>query len=562
MGQDRNTMTAVDAPPLDGENNFSNGHSPEQTSTDTTTASSERVGVARATGLIAIGNITSRVLGLAREMILSYLFGASTAVGAFKIAIIVPRSLYDLLIGGHVNSALVPVLSDYASRKNRRELWELVNLLLGLVTVALLIMILGLEILAPQIVRLVASEKASDETIRTATHLLRVTAPALLFLSLFAVVSGLLYALKRFRWPAFAATVFNGTIVASTIIFERQLGITAAAVGWLIGGVVQLAIQYPDLRDAPLRPKLHGALTHPGIRTIGLLYIPVLASLGMDVLINRPFSYNLASRTGVSNIAYMDWATTLIQFPHGLVATAISIAVLPTLSGQAARAVSEGLDAFKDTLGFGLRLAITLILPATFGLFVLATPVVVLLFEHGAFNAGDTEATSLALRLYLIGLPFAAIDLLLVFAFYARQDTLTPAIIGFVSLIAYMLTALLLLNQYSFYSLMIADSVKHVVHTSISWWLLRRRINGLHGQHLLSTTSRALLAAGVMAVCSFITLYGLEKLIGDGPIISQLLLVVGPGSIGLLVFMAVGYAGGLQELRWFMRFANQKIRRA
>ncbi|MBI5928387.1 MAG: murein biosynthesis integral membrane protein MurJ [Chloroflexi bacterium] len=523
--------------------------------------SQETSSVARATGLIALGNISSRILGLAREMILSYLFGAGPAVDAFKIAIIVPRSLYDLLIGGHVNSALVPVLSDYAGRENRRELWELVNLLLGLVTVALLVMILGLELLAPLIIRLVGGE-ASASTIRTATQLLRVTAPALLFLSLFAVVSGMLYGLKRFRLPAFAATVFNGTIVASTIIFEHQLGITAAAIGWLIGAVVQLVIQLPDLRDAPLRPKLRGALTHPGVRTIGLLYIPVLASLGLDVLINRPFSYNLASRTGEGNISYMDWATTLIQFPHGLVASAISIAVLPTLSQQAARAVNEGLDAFKDTLGFGLRLAITLILPATFGLFVLATPVVSLLFQHGAFTASDTEATSLALRLYLIGLPFAAVDLLLVFAFYAQQDTLTPALIGLVSLIAYMITALLLLDHYSFYSLMIADSVKFVVHTSISWWLLRRRIKGLHGQHLLRTTSRALLAAGVMAVCAFAVLFGLEKVIGRGGIIHELLLVVGPGSVGILVFIAVGYLGGLQELRWFMQFAGRRLKRS
>lgn len=554
MGLKQEAMTPIAENVLDGNSTTAPVNLP---SSDT---SHETSSVARATGLIALGNISSRVLGLAREMILSYLFGAGSAVDAFKIAIIVPRSLYDLLIGGHVNSALVPVLSDYAGRENRRELWELVNLLLGLVTVALLIMILGLELLAPLIIRLVGGE-ASDQTIRTATNLLRVTAPALLFLSLFAVVSGMLYGLKRFRLPAFAATVFNGTIVLSTIIFERQLGITAAALGWLIGAVVQLAIQYPDLRDAPLRPKLRGALSHPGVRTIGLLYIPVLASLGLDVLINRPFSYNLASRTGEGNISYMDWATTLIQFPHGLVATAISIAVLPTLSQQAARAINEGLDAFKNTLGFGLRLAITLILPATFGLFVLATPVVALLFQHGAFTASDTDATSLALRLYLIGLPFAAIDLLLVFAFYAQQDTLTPALIGLVSLIAYMVTALLLLDQYSFYSLMIADSVKHMVHTSISWWLLRRRIKGLHGQHLFRTTSRALVAAGIMALCSFVVFWGMEKIIGSGTVIHELLLVVGPGTVGILVFIAVGYLGGLQELRWFMQFAGRRLKR-
>ena len=123
----------------------------------------------------------------------------------------------------------------------------------------------------------------------------------------------------------------------------------------------------------------------------------------------------------------MNWATTLIQFPQGLVATAISIAILPTIARQSAQMTEAARRAFKDTLGLGLRLTISLILPAATGLFLLAVPIIGLLFEHGAFVAADTEITANALRVYLIGLPFAAIDLLLVYAFYARKDTLTPA---------------------------------------------------------------------------------------------------------------------------------------
>ena len=202
-----------------------------------------------------------------------------------------------------------------------------------------------------------------------------------------------------------------------------------------------MALQAPGLRDAHLRFKLRGALAHPGVRRIGLLYLPVMASLALDVLVNRPFSYNLASRTGEGSISYMSWATTLIQFPQGLVAIAISVAILPTLSRQAANLSDAGFTAFKATLGHGLRLAIVLIIPAAVGLFILAQPVVSLIFEHGKFGPADTAVTALALRLYLLGLPFAAVDLLLVFAFYARQNTLTPALIGLVSLVAYMVVA-------------------------------------------------------------------------------------------------------------------------
>src|SRR5688572_28198737 len=126
-------------------------------------------GMVRATGVIALGNVASRVLGLVREMLLTALFGPGAAVDAFNLAIIVPRGLYDLLIGGHVNSALVPVLSAYAVREDRRDLWDLVNRLLGVVLVALAALVLALEVFAPQVIGLIADRDAAPEVITLAT---------------------------------------------------------------------------------------------------------------------------------------------------------------------------------------------------------------------------------------------------------------------------------------------------------------------------------------------------------------------------------------------------------
>jgi len=516
--------------------------------------------MARATGVIALGNVASRVLGLAREIMLSTLFGAGAAVDAFNLAIIVPRSLYDLLIGGHVNSALVPVLSEYAAaRDDQRDLWELVSALLGIVVVALTVLILALELLAPQVIGVVASADAAPQVIAQATDLLRVTTPALLFLSLFAVVSGLLYALRRFTWPAFASTAFNGTIVLVTVLLYRWLGITAAAMGWLVGAVVQLGLQAPGLRDVPLRVRLRGALTHPGVRRIGLLYLPVLASLALDVLVNRPFSYHLASSTGEGSISYMAWATTLIQFPQGLVALAISVAILPTLSRQAVDRADLDLHHFKDTLGQGLRLAIVLIIPATVGLFVLAGPIVALIFEHGKFTAVDTAHTALALRLYLLGLPFAAVDLLLIFAFYARQNTFTPAVVGLISLIAYMVVALYLLPWYSFFALMIADSVKHMVHTAVSAYLLGRGMGGYGRQRLRLTIGRTGLAAGGMGLLTWAALALGEHYLPGNPF-GHALLVLSAGGVGLLSFNALAQWLGLEEWRWLGGLLRRRLR--
>ncbi|MFC1959195.1 murein biosynthesis integral membrane protein MurJ [Chloroflexota bacterium] len=520
-------------------------------------AAQDDMSVARATGVVALGNIVSRVLGLGRMMLLSDLFGAGIAVDAFNVAVIVPKTLFDLLIGGHVNSALVPVLSEYAMQKDRNVLWQLVNMLLGMVIVILALLVLVLELLAPQVVSLIAGN-AVPEIQELATNLLRITTPALMFLSVFAVLSGLLYALRRFTLPAFAGALFNASIVIVTLLFAPTLGITAMAVGWLVGAFVQMSAQLLGLRDARLRPTLRRVWAEPGVRRIVLLYIPVMFSLIIDTMVIRLVSYRLAAQVGPASISYMEFATTLIQFPHGLVATAISIAILPTLSRQAVLISTDGAGVYKDTLGRGLRLAIVLIIPATIGLFVIAPALVGLLFEHGSFTTIDTAYTALALRLYLFGLPFAAVDLLLVFAFYSQQDTLTPALIGVISLVAYMAVALSLMPRFGLFSLMIADSIKHMLHASIAAWLLSRRIGGLKGQQITVTTGKTLAAALVMGVAVY---FAQVILLGVAPanILGEILVVGMAALAGVLVYVVMAGVLRIGELYWMGRLIRDRL---
>lgn len=553
---------------------------PVQRSQQDTPQSQEETnaGVARASSVVALGNITSRVLGLAREVVLSNLFGATRAVDAFNVAIIVPKALYDLLIGGHVNSALVPVLTEVVTRDGRKALWQLVSVLCSLLVVLLALIVLGLELFAPQIVNVVGGG-FDAHTQALATSLLQLTAPALIFLGLFAVLSGTLYALREFTWPAFAVTVFNGCIVVALLFFAPPVGlklsvqagqvalvaarptegIVVAAMGWLIGSLAQMALQFPGMRGARLGLSLNWR--HPALKRIIKLYAPVMFSLVMDTLVIRTFSYNLASQTGEGSIGYMNWATTLIQFPQGLVATAISVAILPTLARQAALVTAESQRAFKDTLGLGLRLTITLILPAAVGLLVLAQPIVALLFQHGAFNANDTAMTALALRLYLVGLPFAGLDLLLVYAFYARQDTLTPALIGVLSLGLYMLVALLLFPRFGLFSLMIADSVKHIVHALTSAGLLARRMKGFGDQRLWNTLGKTGLAAGGMGVVGFVILPALTAVVGSTSLVQEVLLVLLAGGISLIVFGGLAAVLKIEELRWLGQMVAQRLGR-
>jgi putative peptidoglycan lipid II flippase len=549
-------------------------------------------GVARATGVVALGNIASRILGMAREIVLTNLFGASRAVDAFYVATIIPKTIYDLLIAGHVNSAIVPVFSAIAARDGTPALWGVVSILASLVSVVLAVVTVGLVVFAGPIVSAVGSGYDAN-TLALAADLLRITAPALLCLSIFSIFSGALYALREFRYPALAGAVFNAAIVLTLLVFtpppivhgaidldtgavlwfaERPPGaITSAAVGWLVGALAQLALQWAGMRGARLRFSM--AWRNPAVRQIAKLYAPVMFSLILDTLVVRTVSYNLASQTGEGSLGYMNWATTLIQFPQGLVATAISIAILPTLSRQAgdtrgdahALAGPHGDDtAFRDTLGLGLRLAITLILPAAFGLFVLGRPIVQLLFEHGAFTAADTAITTHALRLYLIGLPFAAVDLLLVYAFYARQDTLTPALIGFFSLLVYLAVAIALIAPFGLFSLMIADSVKHTVHAALSAVVLQRRHRVMRGQRLGLTAAKALCAAAVMAAAARLAAPPLEGAVRGAlglNVLSEAVVVVVCAVLSAGVFTAAAFVLRLEEWRWLGRMIRERLRR-
>ncbi len=502
----------------------------------------QEIKVAQAAGIIALGNVVSRILGVLREMVKAGLFGATGLVGALEVATRVPTLIYDLLVGGMVNSALVPVLADYAAPERRPELWKLVSVLLSLAVVVLSLCVLIGEACAPQIVWLMAGglEPALQAE---AARLLRIMLPAVLFLNVGGIVAGTLYALKRFEFPAFTAAAYNAAMVLMALGLGRWLGVASMALGLLAGAMAQLLLQWPGLRDARLRFVWHWR--HPALGRIGQLYVPIALGLVVDML-GVALSYNLASRTGEQSIPWMQYSATLIQFPLGLVSIAVSIAILPTLSQQA----SDGQpDSFRSTLAQGLKLVLALTIPATVGLWLLATPLVALVFEHGDFTPLDTLGTVGALRYHLVGVVFAAVDQPLIFAFYARKDTWTPALVGVVTVILYVLMALLptLIWPLRLNGLILANSLKWAAHALIMLVLLQRRVGGLRHEGLGGLILRSSLASTVMGAVVYLVLRGLERLAPPG-LAGEVLLVGGAGLVGTLAYVGLAVPLRIREI--------------
>lgn len=493
-------------------------------------------GVARSAGILAIGNVLSRTLGLLRETIISYLFGASGELSAFILAARVPTMIYDFLVGGLLSAALVPVFSDYARPERRAELWRVVSAVLCVVGLGMALLMILLELFAWPVARLIGGGFDEDLIGVVATSL-RIMGPAVFFFGLSGILTGLLYALKSFTFPALAAAVFNLGIVVCAPLLSPWLGIYSLPIGVTVGSLSQLLLLLPALRRTSVKLRL--VWQHPALRRILLLYIPVSVSLlvgQFQVLVDA----NLVSRTGPESASWMRYATTLIQFPLGLVPVAVSLAALPTLSQHAAAA---RWPEYRTTFARGLRLVLVLLVPSIIGLYILAEPIVRLLFEHGSFVARDTVWTARALHLYLLGLGFAGVDFLLNYAFYARQDTRTPAIVGILAVGVYLVVALVLIQPFGFLGLVLADSAKHIGHACVMWVLMIRAVGSLHGEGIRSTVWKSALASGLMAIVLWLATQWLVASLPES-FLGRILVVAAAVTLGAAV-----YAGGLWLLR-------------
>ncbi|HDQ71275.1 MAG TPA: murein biosynthesis integral membrane protein MurJ [Chloroflexi bacterium] len=506
------------------------------------TNDTSRVQVARAAGIIALGNVASRILGLVRETVKANLFGAGGNVSALDTAMSIPVIIYDLLVGGMISSALIPVLSDYATPEHRTEMWHVLSIILNAICLLVSALLVAGELFTPQIIRLSAGGlSAADQAL--ASNLLRLMLPGVLFLSLASVLSGALYALNRFTLPAFTPAIFNVAVVIVALVLGRRWGVYSMAVGLLIGSILQVALQLPGLRDVPFT--LTFDLRHPALRRIGRLYLPILIGLTVDKLAEL-LSYRLASHTGAASISWMKYSATMIQLPLGLVVTAISIAILPTLSRQANEAQP---GPFKTTLAQGLRLVLTLTIPATIGLWVLAHPIIALVFEHGDFSPVDTMATVAALRCHLVGLIFAAIDQPLIFAFYARKDTWTPALVGVLTVILYViLNAIpILFASLTLNLLILANSIKWAVHALMMLILMQRAIGGLHGHDIWQVIVKGALASAVMGGLVYLFIQVTTPLIPQNTL-GEFILVGGGGFLGIAIYAVLSVLLGIRDV--------------
>ncbi len=509
--------------------------------------SSERRHIAKSATLVMLGNLGSSVMGMVRQIVVAAL-GVNIA-GPFNSALLPAQTFNDFLVNGSVPGALIPTFNDYAAPEKREELRRLVFTLVNVVITIMFIAAVIFLFISPWFVESFLVPGYTDAEKQLTLQFSRIIFFALLALGPFAVLLAALYALKEFGWPAFATVSYHVGIIIGAfiggILGERYLGHLGLAFGVLLGAVGEIALLIPGMRTQHLRYMFVLNLKHPALRRIVKLYIPValsfLISMGLIFLDQR-----LASKTpggGAANYTAMRLATTLIQFPVGLVAAALSFAVLPTLSEHVRAGDTER---FKETLLLGFRIGLLLMIPAAAGLIVLREPIVDLLFRHHNFTQENAARTAIALQFYAYQLPFVAMDQLLIAAFYARKNTIIPVVVGMVSILGYLAVALPFWSTIGMPALAFANTVQNSLHAVILLVLLRMVIGHLRIREIIPTLLKILAATTVMVAVAWgtqvflahIGLFSLDRLLG------QLLTVAVAGGLAVVV-----YLGGALLLR-------------
>ncbi|HET6420277.1 MAG TPA: murein biosynthesis integral membrane protein MurJ [Geobacteraceae bacterium] len=455
---------------------------------------SEKRNIARAAGVLGFATIISRFMGLARDMLVSRLFGAGYYTDAFFAAFQIPNMLRRFFAEGALTSAFVPIFSEYLNKKGKDEARELASICFSVLTVVMaLVVTLGI-ILSPLIMSLMfPGFRADSGKLELTIFLNRFMFPYIFLISLVALCMGILNTVRHFFFPAISTVFLNLSMIFCSIFLhtEFDVPITALAVGVLCGGILQLLLQMPVLYRKGFSVRFKFRPRHPAVKRIALLMGPSVFGVGVYYL-NIMVGGILASLLPQGSVSYLYYAQRLFEFPQGIITVPVAQAVLPSMSRQA---VAGEMDNLKESLAFGLRLTLFITIPAMAGLLACSTPIFSLLFMGGNFDFAKAEKTAAALSFYSLGLVFVAMVRVLVPAFYSLRDTATPVKIAFVAFVLNAAFSLILMKPLLHGGLALASSLSSMFNMALLLYYLRRKIGCFGGRGIMLAGLKTIAAA-------------------------------------------------------------------
>jgi putative peptidoglycan lipid II flippase len=550
--------------------------SPEEpSSSDLPTDDSARAFV-RNTAMMTVGTTLSRTTGFLRLAAMAYAIGVteSRLPDAYNIANITPNILYELALGGILTAVVVPVVVEWLQERGRDEAWEVVRRLLTLAIVVLSALTLLGIVFAPLIVDLYTSGvPGEDQAIvrEYATFFLRWFMPQIVFYGVGAVAIGLLQAHRRFAAPMFAPILNNVIVIATFLMFAAMpgpspgsgaLATTAQryvlAIGTTAGVAAMTLALWPAVRATGFRFSWRTGWSHEAVTRIARLatwvaaYVAANQAALLVVIV-------LADRIEGGYTAYAA-AFILFQLPHAIFAVSIFSALLPAMSGRWA---DGDVDGFRRLLSQGIRATAAIVIPAALGYLVLARPIVRLLLEHGVTTPSSGDLVADVLVGFSVGLfPFSAFQLLLR-AYYAMQNTRTPALVNLAAVAINVAADLVLFfgADLGVQGLALGHAISYGFGSVALLLLIRRRLRGIDGARVLGTVGRTLLAGAATAATAWLVARWLGTTVGTATLTEQSLQVFTAIASGVATFVAASTVMRIEEVDAVRRHLAARWRR-
>ncbi len=452
---------------------------------------------------VASGTFLSRILGLIREQVFAHLFGASMEADAFFAAYRIPNLLRDLFAEGALSSAFVPVFKQELKQGGKKQAFELAQVsfsVLGLVVAV--VAILG-ALMSPWLVKLMAPgfSKVIGKTELTA-DLTALMFPFLLLVALAALIMSILNSLDKFGIPALAPAMFNIGVISAAVIICPYMDrpVFGFAIGVLLGGLGQMAIQLPPLWKAGFRFKFRPEFRNEGLLRIGKLITPMIGGLAAG-RINIFVNTLMASLLATGSVSYLTYAYRIMHLPLGIIAVGLGTVALPKSSALAAENDIEGV---KKTFYRAIHLCFFLTFPVIAFFVAAGDQIVALLFEHGKFTAIDTHNTYRALIWFSIGLVGFAGVRVTAPIYYALKDAVSPMKYSIVSVVVNLLAnGLVFVPALNFSGLALATAIGGIVNFFLLLFNLPSRLAGLKLFPVVLMSIRSFLASALVLLMVF-----------------------------------------------------------
>jgi putative peptidoglycan lipid II flippase len=514
--------------------------------------------LALAAVMVASATAVSRVVGLAREVVVAGAYGVEADYNAFVSVNAVPNVIRQLFADAAISAAFVPVLVALIAAGDLERARRVTGSLLGFMLALVGLVTLVLMVAAEPIVRALYPElTTTPEAAAAAAEYLRIVVPTILVLSLAGVVTGVLFAHERFVMPAVVSIVWNLVIITFVAVWQSSWGVPALAWGTLAGTVAELVLLILAMRamGEPLRINLH--FGDPQFRRVLALMVPIAITLGL-LNFNALIDLFFAQFVGSEAAAELHYAFRLYTLPQGIFAVTIGTVLFPSLSRFAAQ---HDAARFRETLSTGVRQTVFVSLPFVAWFTVLAEPIVRVVFQRQAFSAADTTAIAPVLAALTAGLVFANVNMMFNRSFQSMQRVWLPLYVGLANLALNAVLDVILLGPLGTAGIALSTSLVSLFNTIVLAYLLRGQLGDGEGRRIGVATGKALACGIASAVVAFVAWAALEGFAEGGfaqALVALLLAVAASGA----AYVGAARLLRLEELSLVWSIIRRRARRS